>query len=1031
MEYLVKKHQCPAIDGLLRLRDKLPCPEENVIEDFTEKMVKTKEFSFPCLFEIAQEYTNRSLPTAERLWDKLIVKAENTKPQKFMIMSQLFHVQVQTGPWNVAFETAKKMYDETMEYCKDQRKTIEADPLLTEELLFNASLNLGSIHRLRKELNTAEHFYKKAMESATLMKDLDREMLAKIHLALCLLDRGELKEAMENYFKELMISKSNMSNYTKTLFLQYYGNACRSAADWGRAKEYLREALHLAKQLKDAGLVSSCCGDLGNVFRSEGRYWDAEQLHGTHCNIALKRGDIHGLAIACGNIGFLKFYNPQEADASVVYQFIEYSLAGQLGDFARMGIAFNKIGKLYTTLGYYDPATELFQVALDTARKAGNVAGEGMAWGNLGNVYRALAQFEKAIECLNFMALLRLRFQTLESIRSQIGKEDQSKLSNFEKNQGDACNLLQMVLVAQKKYKEAFVFADASRGRALAEIVRNRLWGSISSLTDINCLREEFTTQSFQSLLQVSRKLSTALVMYSLVKEFDRTGAIFNWVYAWVLHPTGSLDFSKTPLQSGTDFKVEVNDEFIFKLRSSMAQQSQREELSQFMSCKNTLHLPLDGQQVQPRTNIQTDEVLESLRGLDLFPGFKCESKDNGNSFFYHPQWDCPADRKTDSETEKGRQDPLQSSCNNDLEGNHPGSDHTDLNSGETSQKSCTTQSETKAQKGQNVAAFLTRGNDDPPPTTQETRNDLNNDPVLAPWQPMLCQLYKILIAPIANVLPREDKKTRIIFIPQDFLLKVPFAALREDANHPYLMENYVISTSPSIHLLELSSAICKSSEDNASLELSLLAVGNPKMPFERYLQLPFAEREVHLISKIINSEASDVLTGEKATKRNVVAAMPKHKILHFATHAVVENADSHGDFSMPGFIVLAKSDSNCDGILKAEEVREMKLNAELVVLSCCETGLGKVTGDGILGLARAFLASGAACVITTLWKIDDQSASELMAAFYQEYKSSRDAASSLQRAMNILQSKDDTKSPQHWGAFSIVGTTGFGSGSG
>ena len=405
----------------------------------------------------------------------------------------------------------------------------------------------------------------------------------------------------------------------------------------------------------------------------------------------------------------------------------------------------------------------MFRVALDTARKAGNVAGEGMAWGNLGNVHRALAQFEKAIEChlkyrdnaqrrldVGGVAIMQHQlamdyflsgnlpeaeksiidaFQTLESIRSQIGKDDQSKLSNFEKNQADAYNLLQMVLVAQKKYKEAFVFADASRGRALTEIVRNRVWGSISSPTDINCLREEFTTQSFQSLLQVSRKLSTALVMYSLVKEFDRTGAIFSWVYAWVLHPTGSLDFSKTPLQSGTEFKVEVNDEFIFKLRSSMAQQSQREGLSQFI--KNTPHLPLDGQQLQPRTNIQSDEVLESLRGLDLFPGFKCESKDNGNSFFYNLQWDCPADRKAKSETEKGRHDPLQSSCNNDLEGNHLGSDHIDLNSGETSQKSCTTQSDTKAQKGQNVAAFLTHGNDapnsnvtgvsvstDPPPTT-------------------------------------------------------------------------------------------------------------------------------------------------------------------------------------------------------------------------------------------------------------------------------------------------------------------------
>lgn len=130
MEYLVQEHQYLAIKGLLSLREKLPCPEENVIEDFTEKIVKTKEFSFPCLFKIAQEYTNRSLPTAERLWEKLIGKAENTK-QKFMIIGQLFHVQVETGPWNVAFETAKKMYDETMEYCTDQRKTTEGSSTVT------------------------------------------------------------------------------------------------------------------------------------------------------------------------------------------------------------------------------------------------------------------------------------------------------------------------------------------------------------------------------------------------------------------------------------------------------------------------------------------------------------------------------------------------------------------------------------------------------------------------------------------------------------------------------------------------------------------------------------------------------------------------------------------------------------------------------------------------------------------------------------------------------------------------------------
>ena len=103
------------------------------------------------------------------------------------------------------------------------------------------------------------------------------------------------------------------------------------------------ELLMLASKSLTDGVLSKC------VFC---RYCVAEQLHEYHRDIALIRGDKHGLAIACGNIGFLKFYNSQEAEASVVYQFSEYSLAKELGDFARMGIAFNKIGKLYTKLGY-------------------------------------------------------------------------------------------------------------------------------------------------------------------------------------------------------------------------------------------------------------------------------------------------------------------------------------------------------------------------------------------------------------------------------------------------------------------------------------------------------------------------------------------------------------------------------------------------------------------------------------------------------------------------------------------------------
>ena len=133
-------------------------------------------------------------------------------------------------------------------------------------------MNLASIQRLQKKIAEAEDLYGKASAAAASIQDLDKETLAKVHLAICLLDRGELKKATEKYFEPLFPHKESWGKYTRAIYLQSYGNACRSAADWGKAKEFLREALKLAMELKNAGLISSCSGDLGNVFRSEGRY---------------------------------------------------------------------------------------------------------------------------------------------------------------------------------------------------------------------------------------------------------------------------------------------------------------------------------------------------------------------------------------------------------------------------------------------------------------------------------------------------------------------------------------------------------------------------------------------------------------------------------------------------------------------------------------------------------------------------------------------------------------------------------------
>ena len=107
MEYLAPEHQDLAIQGLDELRSKLPSVQEDVFES-----VKAEELSFPRSFKLAQENMSRNLPTASVIWQYTLDKTEN-KQQKFAILNKLFQVQIATGPWKAALETAQKLFNET------------------------------------------------------------------------------------------------------------------------------------------------------------------------------------------------------------------------------------------------------------------------------------------------------------------------------------------------------------------------------------------------------------------------------------------------------------------------------------------------------------------------------------------------------------------------------------------------------------------------------------------------------------------------------------------------------------------------------------------------------------------------------------------------------------------------------------------------------------------------------------------------------------------------------------------------------
>lgn len=278
-----------------------------------------------------------------------------------------------------------------------------------------------------------------------------------------------------------------------------------------------------------------------------------------------------------------------------------------------------------------------------------------------------------------------------------------------------------------------------------------------------------------------------------------------------------------------------------------------------------------------------------------------------------------------------------------------------------------------------------------------------------------LQQLHQLLIEPIADLL-LSDQNSRVIFIPQSELFLVPFPAL-QDKEGKYLIEKHTILTSPAIQLLDLTRK-----QRQLGSGTDIVVVGNPTMPSipsntevaaQQLPSLPGAEIEAKEIAQLFNTTA---ITGKEATKANILAQLPKAKIIHLATHGLLDDFQGLG---VPGTIALAPFGQD-NGLLGASEILNLKLQAELVVLSACDTGRGQITGDGVIGLSRSFIVAGTPSVIVSLWAVPDSPTASLMTEFYQNLQNNLDKAQALRQAM--LKALKQNPEPKNWAAFTLIG---------
>jgi CHAT domain-containing protein len=251
--------------------------------------------------------------------------------------------------------------------------------------------------------------------------------------------------------------------------------------------------------------------------------------------------------------------------------------------------------------------------------------------------------------------------------------------------------------------------------------------------------------------------------------------------------------------------------------------------------------------------------------------------------------------------------------------------------------------------------------------------------------------LYDALIRPVRSSLPSKPG-SRLTIIPSGPLFRVSFAALMDEKGR-YLIENYSLNYSPAIEVFQYT---YQAQQRTAALPARYLLVANPAgmAPADGKLlpALPGSEKEVQGISRLVPHDSTVLLEGKRADEISVRGAMPGSTVIHLATHGVIDGNDP-----LRSFLAFGKTSAQpgANGRLTAEEVYSLDLHANLVVLSACRTGLGRISGDGVAGLARAFFYAGAASVVSTLWDVADQPAAQLIEDFYRSFGKSGNAGKS------------------------------------
>ncbi|NET61961.1 MAG: tetratricopeptide repeat protein, partial [Symploca sp. SIO2E6] len=846
-----------------------------------------------------------------------------------------------------------------------------------------ASLNnLGNAYRNLGESSKALDFYQ---QSLAIKQEIgDRQGVANSlgSLGNFHFSQGNYDEAINSYQQSLAIFKKIGNRQGELASLTSLANAYSSQGNYGEAIGSYQQSLAIAQKTGNLRVELASLVGLGNAYTSQGNYDEAINSYQQSLAIAQKAGDLQVEATSLNNLG-IAYLNMGNYSRAIDFQQQSLTIAQKISDQQSQAKALNNLGIVYDNLGNYNRAIDFYQQSLEIDKKIGDRQGIAASLDNLGTAYFSLKDYSLAIDFHQQSLAIKLNIGDRRGAAGSLGNlgnayqglGNYSRAIDFhqqslaiakvlEDRQGEADSLLNLgnAYYSQREYSRAIDFYEKSL--AIKQEIGD-LSGKGNSLTTLGAALKDSG-----KFAEAEKVLREGIETWEGIREL-----------------LGSQD----------DWKVSIFDEQATTYRliqEVLISQNKPQEALEFAErgraralveilLRRRLRIPEELLTPDPPSLKEIQQIAQqqnaTLVEYSLTPKqlYIWAVQPNGSVEF----------RSVDLPQETSFPELIQLS-----------------------------------RKSIGVGG---RGNNTSTPSKRNSTTHLQ-------------QLYQLLIEPIADLLP-TDEEERIIFVPHRELFAVPFPALM-DAQEQYLIEKHTILTAPSIQSLSFTHQRKQQLKNSSPPKgREVLIVGNPQMPkrgvgsnLKPLKPLPGAEKEAQAISPLFETNP---IIGSNATETAIVERMSNARVIHLATHGLLDDINGIGT---PGAIVLAPSKNKDESLLQEEDgflttyeimqrfgqPESTPLQAELVVLSACDTGSGNIKGEGVIGLSRSLIAAGVPTIVVSLWQVPDDDTNLLMTEFYTNlYEKKLDKAQAMRRAMLTMLKEDRGNfNPIAWAAFTVIG---------